>query len=269
MDELASDLRHSLNDPDGNFVQRAADKDLTETRAMSAKDREEIRRRTTAAAGAAAGTAAGTAAGAAGTGSISQATQGFKPVSGANAEDGTGGGAAGSDTGVVNSDTGAMGEGLYPSESDADRDDYKEADEEDQELAEDERRLDRIIQILSIVAVIVIGFVIILVAVNRRTASADKQAKQDTEKIESQKTDEQETDDGDHNNDQQEARAAPLVPSRGLHDVLHCEIPAVLDTVDAFVLRSVVREDSLNVLHSGYQEHVKCKYCNAENGLRE
>ena len=87
-----------------------------------------------------------------------------------------------------------MGEGLYPSESDADRDDYKEAGEEDQELAEDERRLDRIIQILSIVAVIVIGFVIILVAVNRRTASADKQAKQDTEKIESQKTDEQEQD---------------------------------------------------------------------------
>lgn len=94
----------------------------------------------------------------------------------------------------MNSDTGAMGEGLYPSESDVDRDDYKEADEEDQELAEDERRLDRIIQILSIVAVIVIGFVIILVAVNRRTASADKQAKQDTEKVESQKTDDQEQD---------------------------------------------------------------------------
>ena len=188
MDELASDLRHSLNDPDGNFVQRAADKDLTETRAMSSKERDEIRRKTSAAAGEAAQAAA-----AAGTGSISQATQGFQPVSGSASEAGRGEGLAGSAGGNVNGDTGKVGEGLYPSENDPDRDDYTGADEDDQELAEDERRLDRIIQILSIVAVIVIGFVIILVAVNRR-ASADKEAGKEAEQIETQTPDDQNQD---------------------------------------------------------------------------
>ena len=188
MDELASDLRHSLNDPDGNFVQRAADKDLTETRAMSSKERDEIRRKTSAAAGEAAQAAA-----AAGTGSISQATQGFQPVSGSASEAGRGEGPAGSAGGNVNGDTGKVGEGLYPSENDPDRDDYTGADEDDQELAEDERRLDRIIQILSIVAVIVIGFVIILVAVNRR-ASADKEAGKEAEQIETQTPDDQNQD---------------------------------------------------------------------------
>ena len=188
MDELASDLRHSLNDPDGNFVQRAADKDLTETRAMSSKERDEIRRKTSAAAGEAAQAAA-----AAGTGSISQATQGFQPVSGSASEAGRGEWPAGSAGGNVNGDTGKVGEGLYPSENDPDRDDYTGADEDDQELAEDERRLDRIIQILSIVAVIVIGFVIILVAVNRR-ASADKEAGKEAEQIETQTPDDQNQD---------------------------------------------------------------------------
>ena len=54
-------------------------------------------------------------------------------------------------------------------------DNYPEEDQEDEEIAEDERRLDRIIQILSVVAVVVIGIVIILVAMNRRAASAKKE----------------------------------------------------------------------------------------------
>ena len=53
MDELASDLRHSLSDPEGTFVHRMAEDNLSETRSMIAKDREEIRRRTSASAGAA------------------------------------------------------------------------------------------------------------------------------------------------------------------------------------------------------------------------
>ena len=86
MDELTGDLRHSLNDPDGDFVHRAGAENLSETRAMSAKDREEIRRRTSAAAAGIAGAAAGSAAaggagvsgitGSAGTGGVSSSAPG-------------------------------------------------------------------------------------------------------------------------------------------------------------------------------------------------
>ena len=54
MDELTTDLRHSLNDPEGTFVKRAGAENLSETRSITAKDREEIRRRTSAAAASAA-----------------------------------------------------------------------------------------------------------------------------------------------------------------------------------------------------------------------
>jgi hypothetical protein len=131
MDELAADLRHSLSDPEGTFVHRMAEDNLSETRSMTAKDREEIRRRTSASAGTAgaaamaakagtganagaaanaataakAGTAAktSTAAGAAGaaaaagaeTGSLSQETRGFTPVSAGSREQKTGSPGAG------------------------------------------------------------------------------------------------------------------------------------------------------------------------------
>ena len=78
MDELATDLRHSLSDPEGHFVRRTEDEDLSDTRAITSRDREEIRRRTSAGAAGAAAAAAGTA-----PGSLSQATQGFQPVSAA------------------------------------------------------------------------------------------------------------------------------------------------------------------------------------------
>lgn len=177
MDELAADLRHSLSDPEGSFVHRAADENLSETRAMSQKDREEIRRRaSSAAAGAAAAGAASAAASTAGSGSLSQATQGFVPVSAASAAGGTDTAGPASGTNYGEGSTG--GNEIYPPDNDADQDHYPQEDEEDEELAEDERRLDRIIQILSVVAVVVIGIVIILVAVNRRSASAGKDKNQ-------------------------------------------------------------------------------------------
>ena len=38
MDELASDLRRSLNDPDGDFVRRIGEENLAETRAMTSRE---------------------------------------------------------------------------------------------------------------------------------------------------------------------------------------------------------------------------------------
>ena len=70
MEELTADLRRSLNEPDGDFVHRIGDENLSETRAVTAREREEIRRRSSASVPAAAGTdaagsdAAGAAAGA-------------------------------------------------------------------------------------------------------------------------------------------------------------------------------------------------------------
>lgn len=177
MDELAADLRRSLNDPDGDFVKRAGDEDLSETRVISSKDREEIRRRTSAAS-AAAGAAAGAAAAQASAGNVSGATQGFTPVSpqGASAKD-----ASSSAPGTDPDGNGPDEDENGPYSPEGNYDDTKgyseeEEEETDDELAEDERRLDRIIQILSVVAVAVIGIVIILVALNRRAALANKNA---------------------------------------------------------------------------------------------
>ena len=193
MDELATDLRHSLSDPEGTFVHRIGEENLSETRSMTAKEREEIRRRTSAAQAATADAAvAAAAAGRTPAGGISQATQGFTPVSSGPAS------AAGSVTGVAGPGTagdkaiqGSLATGRRPGEGslygnnqhapgdDIDNPDmYPEEDEEDDSLAEDERRLDKIIQILSVVAVLVVGVVIILVALNRRSAATQKDTEQ-------------------------------------------------------------------------------------------
>ena len=193
MDELATDLRHSLSDPEGHFVRRTEDEDLSDTRAITSRDREEIRRRTSAgAAGAAA--AAGTA-----PGSLSQATQGFQPVSAA-AGAGAEGSAAVAGQIQVGNGAEASGNGVYAGDDEYPAADRDSADElEDEEIAQDERRLDRIIQILSVVAIVVIGIVIILVALNRRSSAgstAENGAQQqETAAVNDDQTDQEKTED--------------------------------------------------------------------------
>ena len=194
MDELATDLRHSLSDPEGHFVRRTEDEDLSDTRAITSRDREEIRRRTSAGAAGAAAAAAGTA-----PGSLSQATQGFQPVSAAAGAGAEGSAAA---AGQIQAGNGAeaSGNGVYAGDDEYPAADRDSADVlEDEEIAQDERRLDRIIQILSVVAIVVIGIVIILVALNRRSSAgstAENGAQQqETAAVNDDQTDREKTED--------------------------------------------------------------------------
>jgi len=194
MDELATDLRHSLSDPEGQFVRRTEDEDLSDTRAITSRDREEIRRRTSAGAAGAAAAAAGTA-----PGSLSQATQGFQPVSAA-AGAGTEGSAAAAGQNQAGNGAESFGNGVYAGDDEYPAADRDFADElEDEEIAQDERRLDRIIQILSVVAIVVIGIVIILVALNRRSSAgstAENGAQQqETAAVNDDQTDQEKTED--------------------------------------------------------------------------
>ena len=162
MDELAADLRHSLNDPDGNFVKRMGEENLAETRTMSETDREEIRRKSSALAGDLAAAAAGqagtveksaaAAAGAAGAGPETKPSdRGGRDKTGAESAPGRG--------------SGEKKKAVPAPES-----------PDEVEIEEGERRLDRLVQVLSVVAVLVIGLVIILVALNRREAAEKKEA---------------------------------------------------------------------------------------------
>ncbi len=192
MDELATDLRHSLSDPEGHFVQRTEDADLSDTRAITSRDREEIRRRTSAGAAGAAAAAAGTA-----PGSLSQATQGFQPVSAAAGAGAQGSSAAG---GQIQAGADGSGDGVYDGDDKFPAGDRDSADGlEDEEIAQDERRLDRIIQILSVVAIVVIGIVIILVALNRRSSSDSTETngtqQRDTAVVNEDQTDQEKTED--------------------------------------------------------------------------
>ena len=143
MEELASDLRRSLNDPDGKFVSRVQDDNMSDTRAMSTAEREEIRRKASAGAVEAAQSA---------------------PQAAPSAKSGP-------------DMAGEIKNGSGPVKAEDDQE--KTAEDQTQEAygdeeEEGERRLDRIIQVLSIVAILVICAVFVFVIVNRRKAPADK-----------------------------------------------------------------------------------------------
>ena len=142
MEELAADLRRSLNDPDGKFVSRVQDDNMSDTRAMSTAEREEIRRKASAGAVEAVQSAPQAAPSAkSGPDMAWEIKNGSGPV---KAED----------------------------------DQEKTAEDQTQEVygdeeEEGERRLDRIIQVLSIVAILVICAVFVFVIVNRRKPSEE------------------------------------------------------------------------------------------------
>ena len=143
MEELASDLRRSLNDPDGKFVSRVQDDNMADTRAMSTAEREEIRRKASA-------------------GAV-EAVQ-SAPQAAPSAKSGP-------------DMAGEIKNGSGPVKAEDDQE--KTAEDQTQEVygdeeEEGERRLDRIIQVLSIVAILVICAVFVFVIVNRRKAPADK-----------------------------------------------------------------------------------------------
>ena len=143
MEELASDLRRSLNDPDGKFVSRVQDDNMADTRAMSTAEREEIRRKASAGAVEAAQSA---------------------PQAAPSAKSGP-------------DMAGEIKNGSGPVKAEDDQE--KTAEDQTQEAygdeeEEGERRLDRIIQVLSIVAILVICAVFVFVIVNRRKAPEDK-----------------------------------------------------------------------------------------------
>ena len=143
MEELASDLRRSLNDPDGKFVSRVQDDNMADTRAMSTAEREEIRRKASA-------------------GAV-EAVQ-SAPQAAPSAKSGP-------------DMAGEIKNGSGPVKAEDDQE--KTAEDQTQEAygdeeEEGERRLDRIIQVLSIVAILVICAVFVFVIVNRRKAPADK-----------------------------------------------------------------------------------------------
>ena len=143
MEELAADLRRSLNDPDGKFVSRVQDDNMSDTRAMSTAEREEIRRKASA-------------------GAV-EAVQ-SAPQAAPSAKSGP-------------DMAGEIKNGSGPVKAEDDQE--KTAEDQTQEVygdeeEEGERRLDRIIQVLSIVAILVICAVFVFVIVNRRKAPADK-----------------------------------------------------------------------------------------------
>ena len=143
MEELAADLRRSLNDPDGKFVSRVQDDNMADTRAMSTAEREEIRRKASAGAVEAAQSA---------------------PQAAPSAKSGP-------------DMAGEIKNGSGPVKAEDDQE--KTAEDQTQEAygdeeEEGERRLDRIIQVLSIVAILVICAVFVFVIVNRRKAPEDK-----------------------------------------------------------------------------------------------
>ena len=162
MDELAADLRHSLNDPEGTFVKRAGEENLAETRAMTARDREEIRRKTSAAAAVEAEMAEKDTV-------VYVKSDG--PAPGAPVVREAGEMAATAPQLPVDKAPDSTLEETAPGQQD-----METADEEEEELEEGERSLDRIVQILSAVAVLVVLVVIILVMLSRRGADRDKKA---------------------------------------------------------------------------------------------
>ncbi|MDO5476937.1 MAG: Stk1 family PASTA domain-containing Ser/Thr kinase [Eubacteriales bacterium] len=184
MEELTADLRHSLNDPEGTFVQRAGEENLSDTRAMTARDREEIRRRTAGypqTVDPAAGVTGGAAAAAESTGNGIHPAPDLEESDAAEGPDKTG-----TDRKGQHSLAPAAENVPYVDE------DLKEEDEE-KELEEDERRLDRLIQILSVVAVVVIGIVIILVAVGRGSSSKKQEKEPEAVQTENPQEEEPET----------------------------------------------------------------------------
>lgn len=142
MEELAADLRRSLNDPDGKFVSRVQDDNMSDTRAMSTAEREEIRRKASA-------------------GAV-EAVQ-SAPQAAPSAKSGP-------------DMAGEIKNGSGPVKAEDDQE--KTAEDQTQEVygdeeEEGERRLDRIIQVLSIVAILVICAVFVFVIVNRRKPSEE------------------------------------------------------------------------------------------------
>ncbi len=142
MEELAADLRRSLNDPDGKFVSRVQDDNMSDTRAMSTAEREEIRRKASA-------------------GAV-EAVQ-SAPQAAPSAKSGP-------------DMAGEIKNGSGPVKAEDDQE--KTGEDQTQEVygdeeEEGERRLDRIIQVLSIVAILVICAVFVFVIVNRRKPSEE------------------------------------------------------------------------------------------------
>lgn len=148
MEELVADLRHSLNDPDGDFVKRALEDGMSETRAVSAVEREEIRRK---------------AASLAADGAEARVQGSLAPANSAESAP------------SESDDTKLEEAGDVYQEADG----ILAEDDLDEDEEEGERRLDRIVQILSIVAVVVICVVFVFVVLNRRQASADKKANEE------------------------------------------------------------------------------------------
>lgn len=188
MEELTADLRRSLNDPDGAFVKKAGENSFSETRIMSQKDREEIRRRSSAAGARESsavrdGSSSREEAFLAGNLAASINPDGSAAVGGAQGSYGSAGGAVqdGGVQGQYDDGQGRPSTGGAPGEQRA-RSAVRIQEEEagidyddEEEVEEDEKRLDRIIQILSVVAVIVIAAVIILVVLNRRSAGTGRE----------------------------------------------------------------------------------------------
>lgn len=171
MDELASDLRRSLNDPDGDFVRRIGEENLAETRAMTSREREEIRKRSSQTAGAAAAGTAGAAAMTADGKTETEAGQGQKRPAGAGADVRP----ADKETGAVSGPENTDRENASGRPSSQDPLFHpKDKNDEDQELEIEEKRLDRLVQILSVLAVITVIVVFILVLHNRAASSAKK-----------------------------------------------------------------------------------------------
>ncbi|MDO5132559.1 MAG: Stk1 family PASTA domain-containing Ser/Thr kinase [Eubacteriales bacterium] len=215
MDELAADLRRSLNEPEGVVVKRKEEDLLSETRSMSKKDREEIRRRSSTA------------------GTESQVSPAQESAMGAAAlppDAGVSGKGGRTENGTALTQAGGAsfavprggdaeppgaGQAVLrdPEESYLDEDDDIESGENG--LEEDERRMDILIRILSVLAVLVVGSVILLVAVNRRTGAGTnlpfqggKKASEQSVADGAEQTDGQEqTDENDNQTDSQMSSA--------------------------------------------------------------
>ena len=88
-------------------------------------------------------------------------------------------------------------------------------------------------------------------------------------RLELEEAENQEYDDGYADDDEQEARAAAPVLPGALHDIFDVQVKAALDAVDALVLRPVIRENALDILHAGDEEHVAEEDRKAQDGLDE
>ena len=68
---------------------------------------------------------------------------------------------------------------------------------------------------------------------------------------------------------QKKTGSASVVQPTAPHHVLHCQRPPFFNTVDAFMFRTVIHIDPLDLLHGGNQYHIQQKNSNSDQAFQQ